>query len=312
MKRYHFKLFTFIFILLMCFNDSFSQENKIKYGKISEGKRSFVDSNKMGFVDSIGKLLILPTYFYPEYAEDEMPSFKDGLCLFYEKRDSSETSSSYNFGFINNKFEIVIPAIFPYWGFYCDGFPSHFVNERAIVSQSSTSYILINKQGEFIGSPFEYSIGYNAACLYYPEISEGLIAASIDDKFGYLNPLDGEIFIPYKFSLAGPFSEGLAVVEYNNQYISFIDRSGKNITNKRYYTKKRNSKKWSLYNGMNDEGGGDGHPGKFKDGKVIIRYYDNEGYGKLTFAIIDKKGNVIKKSTYEKYGDDPDFKKIID
>lgn len=313
MKRYFLKIASCFLILLMFFNNSFSQEKEIKYGKISEGKRSFVDSNKMGFVDSNGKLLILPTFFYPEYCDDEMPSFKDGLCLFYEKNDSSENSSSFNYGFINTKFEIVIPAIFQYWGFYCDGFPAQFIDGRAIVSQSSTSYILIDKQGKSLGSPFGYSIGYNAACLYYPEIAEGLIAASNDDhKFGYLNPRNGKLSIPYKFSLAGPFSEGLAVVEYNHQYISFIDKSGNNITNKRYYTKKRNSKNWSLYNGTNDEGGGDGHPGKFLDGKVIIRYYDNEGYGKLTFAIIDKKGNVIKKSTYEKYMDDPEFKKIID
>ena len=311
MKRYH-KLILLSFLFFVNSN-VFSQEDQPKNGKLSEGLQAYEENGKMGFKDANGTVVLKPKFKSNLFSD--LPFFKEGLCIYFDNDDSTYGGSSGNFGFINSKFEIVIPAKFPYLGFFCNFFPNYFVNGRAIVSQStnnSNSYILIDKQGKYIGSPFEYSIGQYSSCLYFPEISEGLIAASNGGGYGFLNPLDGKVFIPFKFSLAGPFSEGLAVVEYNDQYISFIDKSGKNITNKRYYTKKRNSKKWSLYNGMNDEGGGDGHPGKFKDGKVIIRYYDNEGYGKLTFAIIDKKGNVIKKSTYEKYGEDPDFKKIID
>ena len=42
---------------------------------------------------------------------------------------------------------------------------------------------------------------------------------------------DGKIAIPFTYSLAGPFSDGIAAVEINQQYIIFIDKIGHNCDN---------------------------------------------------------------------------------
>ena len=295
-------------IILISYSNIFSQEYKVKYGKISENLRAIVDIDKMGFNDDKGFMKLVPFFDFPENYDGTLPFFNEGLCLYFKKQDSVESNGSYNFGFINSNFEVVIPAIFPYWGFYCDGFPTKFVNDRAIASLSSDKYTLINKKGELIGDPFEYSIYFLAACGYYPEISEGLVAASKNTQFGYLNPINGKTAIPFKYSLAGPFSDGIAAVEINQQYLTFIDKTGNVVINKKFYTKKRGVKGVSIYH----DGDGDGHPGKYINGKIFIRYFDNDGYGKRVFALVDRKGNVFKKTTSEKYFEDPVFKKYLD
>ena len=119
---------------------------------------------------------------------------------------------------------------------------------------------------------------------------------------------DGKIAIPFTYSLAGPFSDGIAAVEINQQYLTFIDKTGNVVINKKFYTKKRGVKGLSIYH----DGDGDGHPGKYINGKIFIRYFDNDGYGKRVFALVDRKGNVFKKTTSEKYFEDPVFKKYLD
>ena len=42
---------------------------------------------------------------------------------------------------------------------------------------------------------------------------------------------DGKIAIPFTYSLAGPFSDGIAAVEINQQYIIFIDKTVNVIIN---------------------------------------------------------------------------------
>jgi hypothetical protein len=53
-------------------------------------------------------------------------------------------------------------------------------------------------------------------------------------------------------------------------------------------------------------------PQTLRTPKLEFSDFDNDGYGKRVFALVDKKGNVFKKTTSEKYFEDPIFKKYLD
>lgn len=285
-----------------------NDDDTIIYGKLSEGLRAFVKhkktdfiNQKMGFMDENNYVVLDAVLdYFPDY---DIPYFKEGRCLFYERKiKTAEEDNNEFYGFLNKKFEKVIPANYPYYGGYCPNFPRFFSDGYAIVNNNIRSeiknnqYILIDKFGKKIGKSFGYFCYLLAACEYFPEISEGLVATVNDaDKKGYISASTGKTSIPFLYSLAGPFSEGLAAVEVNDEYIIFIDRTGVQKINKRFYTTKIGRRKSMEKNDPYTGGNGSNHLGGFINGKMIINYYENHGRGPMVYALIDKKGNVLLK-----------------
>lgn len=296
------------FLLIICSINAKSQQTEndqtkeIIYGLISEGFRVFGQNGKMGIMDKDNNILVQPIYDLPDGMNNNLLHvFKESRCMFFEKKTDPSTQEEYTYyGFLNEKFEKVIPAIYKYDGFFCDGFPSQFSNGRAIVKDNlNDSYVLIDLLGNRISNSFDYFIGCTAACYYFPCISEGLVAAiNSNQKMGYINANSGNIAIPYNYSLAGPFSEGLAAVEVNEQFIIIIDKNGNQKFKKKFYTTKSGRKKSSEKNDPYSPPNGCNHLGGFVNGKMIINYYDNNGTGPMVYALIDKNGTVlIKKIT---------------
>ena len=230
------------------------------------------------------------------------PNFLKNLdvCFLKKKTDPSTQEEAVYYGFLNEKFEKVIPTIYKYAGFFCDGFPTQFSNGRAIVEDNfNDSYVLIDLFGNRIGNSFDYFISCTAACLYFPSISEGFVAATnANQKMGYINANNGNVAIPFNYSLVGPFSEGLAAVEVNEQFIIIIDKNGNQKFNKKFYTTKSGRKKSGEKSDPYSTPNGCTHLGGFVNGKMIIKYYDNNGTGPMVYALIDKNGTIlIKKIT---------------
>jgi len=285
---------------------SFSQ--KATYGALSEGVRAFVKNGKMGFVDEKYNIVQPAVFDFPEYAE--IPSFRDGMCLFYDKKETADDAyePEFNFGYLNREFNIVIQSIYTYQENFCQGFTASFSGGYAIVHQQNeeheTSFFVIDKTGKQTGPSFEAANTCTAACYFYPEIAEGRVVVRNETKLGYLEAATGNMVIPYNYTAAGPFSEGVAAVEINGRYITIINKNGTPVTNKKFYTIQKGSANRSLY--------GDGNwctdPGGFVKGKMIIHFYDNDGSGPAVFGLIDKQGNILLKKKIDDVSSDPDFK----
>lgn len=298
----------FSFLLIICSINAKTQQTEndqtkeIIYGQISEGFRVFGQNGKMGIMDKDNNILVQPFYDLPDGMNYSLPQvFKESRCIFFEKKtDPSTQEENTYYGFLNEKFEKVIPAIYKYSGFFCNDLLPQFSNGRAIVEDNlNDSYVLIDLFGNRIGNSFDYSMSCTAACLFFPCISEGVVAANNSyGKMGYINVSNGNVAIPFNYSLAGPFSEGLAAVEVNEQFIIIIDKNGNQKFNKKFYTTKSGRKKSGEKSDPYTTPNGCTHLGGFVNGKMIIKYYDNNGTGPMVYALIDKNGTIlIKKIT---------------
>ena len=310
-----------LYILLFTFSFSqisYSQENEFRVGRLSEGIRVYVDQNlKMGFMDQYYNKLTGPIFDYPSSMVYDIPFFSEGLCVFYEKQASEEVKiykedERYKYGFINKNFQVVITAKFPLYNFYCDNTPPYFSAERAIVNspykndyEQDNGFILIDKKGKQLGKEFDYSIGVTAACIHFPEITENLIAYQGEKGYGYLDASTGLSSISASFSNAGPFSEGLALVEVDGKYLTIIDRSGKPVISQKFYIVKNGSKSPSLYSNYF----GDARLNGFIYGELLIQYFDQGGTGEHVHALIDKTGKIIKKKSEKSIHNQIDFER---
>src|SRR5262249_14998357 len=92
--------------------------------------------------------------------------------------------------------------------------------------------------------------------------SEGLAAAEIGDKWGYIDKT-GEFVIPPQYEVAKKFSEGLAAVKIDGKF-KFIDKTGKDIIQTPFH-----------------------FVGEFSEGRAKVQ--DDNGY----YGYIDKEGKIV-------------------
>jgi hypothetical protein len=100
-------------------------------------------------------------------------------------------------------------------------------------------WTFINSKGNKVFTSKFRAGACTAACEFMPQFSEDLCVVEDENgRFGYMDKT-GKVVIPMKFSWACNFSEGLACVivneSKNNYYFSFIDKSGNEAINKRFY-----------------------------------------------------------------------------
>lgn len=306
----------FLFLNLVLFQIVFAQESEFKVGRLSEGIRVYIDQNqRMGFMDENYNKINAPTFDFPGFfVSDELPFFSEGLCVFFIK-EASEDEVSYKYGFINKNFKVVIPPQYPHQDIYCDNYPPYFTAGRAIVNSPDqnanpvSSFVLIDKTGKRVGNQFSYSLGFLAACAHFPEITENLIVydKEVDNNtvFGYLDAITGSSKIATNFTNAGPFSEGLAVVEIGGKYLTLIDKTGKPVISQKFYIVKKGSNSPSLYSAEF----GDSKLNGFIDGNLFIQYFDQDGMGEHVYALIDKSGKIISKKSKKSVDNQIDFQK---
>jgi len=310
--------------------DTSLDPNAIIKGHLSEGLMSYAKGNKIGFMDSTGNIILSHENGF-DYV-GRLPFFKEGKCMFFKRNldplspfnsiyVSDSRGDEVNFGFIDKNFNVVIPADFPYSGTTCNGFVASFSQGNSIVRVPNDfwynyNYIIIDSMGQYVNGPFTYSGGCYAACTYYPVLNDGIFVidgiartSGYTTNYNFLDVKSGRLFTIENCTLAGPFSEGVAAVEINYEYITLVDRSGNPIINKKFYTIRRGSGNVSDYH----PGNGCDRIGGFRNGKMLIHHFENEGYGKEVLSLIDKKGNVllqkvVDQNVYELY-QDKDFEK---
>lgn len=172
------------------------------YGKTVNGI-NYV--KKAGYINKKGQYIIKPRFKIPpgDFINPKDNSFNDGLAAVYQNQ---------KYGYINKKGEIVIEPQFEYAAYFCDGFAPVFTEKK---------WKYINKKGEFV---FERSFK-----LWAGSFSEGMAPVQLDNKkWGYINK-KGKLAIRAEFEHASPFTDGLAKVVKNGQFI-FIDKRGNEIS----------------------------------------------------------------------------------
>lgn len=164
----------------------------------------FVDG-KQALIDSTGKI----SYLSCHSSVSPICHYREGLACFFDERG--------NWGYIDSKGKIVIPANFLYTGGFSDGLAS-------ATTAMGTGFI--DKSGQFAIKPIFEDTG---------DFSEGLAKIRQKEYWGYINRA-GSIVIEPKFAQARGFFEGLAYVELRKPNESplegswgYIDRSGKFI-----------------------------------------------------------------------------------
>jgi len=267
-----------------------SSENRVM-GKLSEGFKAFYEDGKMGFVNEKDEVVLPATLDIPD--EFSLPFFSEGLCLFYEISVENEEVKYFNVGYLNKDFLKVIPAIYPYSHFYCNKNQRYFTNGLAVaqnpnhISEDGSHFILLDKTGRQIGNEFTFAQGFLAACYLYPQIYDNTIIFTDSSGEYFIDVTTNKPLSTQKYTRAGFYVDGIAPVAINDKYISFIDKAGKEVCGTKFYF-------YNMQPGAEKElvpsflGG-------FVNGHYILEYFENEGLGDKVYALINTKGEVVKK-----------------
>lgn len=174
----------------------------------------------IGFIDTTGKVKFQLSGVEPPDSSD--PIFHEGLVAMRNTHWQSNRSY-FSIGFFDKSGNETIPFSLGFQDTYED---LNFNDGVAIVRKKGyDEYACIDKQGNILGS---------FSCRLYPSpFSEGLARATEKIKgdycYGFIN-MKGEVVIPYEFSTAGDFHDGLAYVKYDDRGdYGFINTAGELI-----------------------------------------------------------------------------------
>lgn len=180
----------------------------------SEG-RAFVFEDDEGYslIDETGEILNEKPYPF-SYISD----FHEQRAVIQEFVNRTE----FLYGYLDSSGNLIIPPEYNYAHDFRDG--------KAMVGVKDGTSAFIGLNGEILTTyPYE-QMG---------PLSEGMISfrKTAQDKAGYVNEA-GKVVIPPRFSYAGPFENGRAIVnvseDYKNQY-GLIDKTGAFILEPQYY-----------------------------------------------------------------------------
>lgn len=161
--------------------------------------------NDYGCVDSLGNVVFEPIYNYSSIYH--FINTSSGLVAMWRNDDL--------FGYVNQNGETVIPFRYE--------FGYDFINGFAAVQKDGRIGYLDENGKEIV--PLEYDSNNYSDNMYF---SNGLAFVKKDNKFGYVNT-SGKLQIPLVFEMATPFSEGFAVVQFNEK-MGFIDINGNSLS----------------------------------------------------------------------------------
>lgn len=152
----------------------------------------------------------LGTFITLDKKYDDVGDFSQGLCWI---------SKSNKGGFMNNKFEEVIPP-----GDFQEQGGKPIFTEGLCGLKSKGMYGYIDLTGKE-ATPFKYDVGY--------PFSEGKAAVCYKWKWGFINKTGKEIS-KMDYDYAYPFADGMAIVVKNEKY-GYVDSTGKNVIACQYH-----------------------------------------------------------------------------
>ena len=160
-----------------------------------EGMAIVKKGGKYGFVDAQGNEAIAPQF-------ESCKSFSDGLA---------QVRLENRYGFIDKTGELVIQTPYSVESF-SEGLAAILVDDK---------WGYIDRTGQIVISPLFYGLEYMKP-WFYPAaqpFSEGLAAVRVGKNCGFIDA-DGNWMIRPKFSDARSFSEGLAPVSWDGEWIT--------------------------------------------------------------------------------------------
>ncbi|MDR0325079.1 MAG: WG repeat-containing protein [Oscillospiraceae bacterium] len=159
----------------------------------SEGIALTHDNGKYGFIDSMGKDVIPPTY-------DAIFPFADGLA---------KVRFGGKHGFIDKTGKEIVPPKYDFVGDFSNGIATIRLDGK---------WGCIDNTGKEIVPPTH---------VFTVLFSEGFAQVNIGGKYGFID-LTGKEIIPPVYDLAWQFSEGLAAVRKGEKW-GYIDPTGKEV-----------------------------------------------------------------------------------
>lgn len=234
-----------------------------------------------GFIDRTGKEVVPPKY---DWAGD----FYDGLAMVFIADRESEDGK---WGFIDRTGKEVVPVIYDEVGEFREG-------RAAVCKDGKLGFV--DETGSIV-IPLTYmyqSDGHWLASWYrevLPFFSEGLAAVwnsdEHGDQYGYIDR-DGNVVIPFEFSYAAPFSEGLAYVSKDGR-ISYADMEDGEYGHFGYINKTGEVVVPLIYDC------------DYSDGLVLTDWRFTNGFAQVRdstqwkYGMIDKTGAVIVPFQYD-------------
>jgi hypothetical protein len=230
-----------------------------------EGLAAVVKEGKIGFIDSIGKIIIPLEYDFPDMegalTQTDFYGFRQGLA---------RICKAGNWGCINQRNEMVIPFEYEAIG-PCNG------GRMKVEKNQRTG--LMDLQGGWIIKP-----DYQDIKTY----SEGFIAVKKNKRWGFLNE-EKELVIPIKYNYVMDFQNGLAVVVNTKNKWGVINRKGKTKIEFRYEHLRQDgdiflTEKEGKYGVINKKGKEiispqyDDFIHRFQEGIAAIGYLQIKGY----------------------------------
>lgn len=215
--------------------------------------------------------------------------FHEGLAIYYDREKDA-------CGYINKKGLIEIPAIYKNAWFFTEGL--------ACVSLDGEKYGYINRNGNLVIN-YQYVLDdYGEEC---GDFHEGLAFVSLDGKrYGYINK-DGALVINYIFKHSDNafslFNEGLSAVRFDGGKSGYINRSGKLVINPQFSFAYYFTEGLAVIEGDNNIYGFSKYGYINKKGKIVISPQFDEafpfcdGYAVVRmgskYGIIDKDGKFL-------------------
>jgi len=150
---------------------------------------------------------------------EQVMCFKEGLAPYcVEDKSNKESGTTYKWGFVDKKGNVVIPPQFKKVGQFYEGLAAFGKEDH-----EEMKYGYIDKKGQIV---------INAQFDEAGNFSEGLSMVRSGEKYGYIDK-KGSYAINPQFDGAMPFFDGKAGVQQNDQW-GFIDKNGKLVINPQF------------------------------------------------------------------------------
>lgn len=174
-----------------------------------------VRSDKYGFIDSKGELIVEPTY-------NLVGRFTEDRCI-VEKFDEINLEFDRLQGYINSHGEEIIPLISCQ---FCTSFSEGLAQFEVVNGKVG----FIDRWGKFKITP-QFEIDYDGEVSL--GFSEGVAAIAFEEGWTYIN-IQGEELFDVRFEIAKRFQDGYAVVSSveqasQTQELFFIDKTGQRL-----------------------------------------------------------------------------------
>lgn len=173
-----------------------------------DGRASVVEGVGFQVIDERGRTLTNKAYSY-------IGSYQDGRAVAAEI--DSQGNSVY--GYLDRQGREAIPLQYKR--------ADDFYKGKAVVQLQDNSFALIDQNGRVLQS---YKYGFVGGRL-----GDGLLPFAEKDggPYGYMDE-SGKVAIPPQYAMAGPFSEGYAVVNTSPDTYGLIDRNGRFVIQPQY------------------------------------------------------------------------------